>query len=112
MTPPVPASAASGPDRKGDWHQPAPVVPPLWLSGPGGISPSKEQAAWLQQRYESGAFSTNSPGLLAPEPAWQFSTQAQPLAQPAWLAARGEGSIQFRGFISNTDVFDLIREQF
>ena len=89
-----------------------PPAPPLWLTGPGGPAPGKDQAAWLQQQYESGAFSTNAPGLIQPQPAWQFLPQATPLAEPAWLAARGEGSSQFRGFFANTDVFELIREQF
>ena len=85
---------------------------PLWLSGPGGISPTSDQVAWLRHGYETGIFGSDPSGLLVPEPAWQFLPQAAPLAEPAWLAARGEGSSQFRGFFSNTDVFDLIREQF
>jgi alkaline phosphatase len=35
-----------------------------------------------------------------------------PLATPAWLAARGNGAMQFRGFLNNTDVYDLINEEF
>ena len=47
-----------------------------------------------------------------PEPAFRFQTQATPTAEPAWLASRGEGSSQLRGFLDNTDVFDLINDNF
>jgi len=40
------------------------------------------------------------------------ATHALPTAEPAWLASRGEGSSQLRGFLNNTDVFDLISAQF
>jgi alkaline phosphatase len=38
--------------------------------------------------------------------------QAAPTAEPAWLASRGQGSAQLRGFINNTDVYDIVRENF
>jgi len=90
----------------------APPPPPAWLAGPGGPTVTKAQAVWLHQRYDSGWFSNDAPGLLQPEPALRFQTQAQPLAEPAWLASRGEGSSQLRGFLNNTDLFDIITEQF
>jgi alkaline phosphatase len=90
----------------------APPPPPAWLAGPGGPPVTKAQAIWLHQRYEEGWFSSDAPGLLQPEPALRFQTEAQPLAEPAWLASRGEGSSQLRGFINNTDLFDIITEQF
>jgi alkaline phosphatase len=38
--------------------------------------------------------------------------QAAPTAEPAWLASRGQGSAQLRGFINNTDVYDIVSENF
>ncbi|MCE0484717.1 MAG: alkaline phosphatase [Methylacidiphilales bacterium] len=91
----------------------APPPQPAWLAGPGGPTFSHAQAAWLRQREADGSFTTNAPaGLLQPQPALRFQTQARPLAEPAWLASRGEGSVQLRGFINNTDVFDIVSEQF
>jgi hypothetical protein len=84
----------------------------MWLSGPGGVPAPGDQEAWLRGAYAEGAFSTNAPGLLQPQPAYRFAPAAAPLGQPAWLIARGEGANQFRGFFDNTDVFDLIQEQF
>jgi alkaline phosphatase len=85
---------------------------PVWVAGPGGPLLLPAQEAWLRQRYDSGSFSTNAPGLLQPQPALRFQTAASPLAEPAWMASRGEGSSQLRGFFNNTDVFDIIAEQF
>lgn len=91
----------------------APPTPlPLWLAGPGGPTATRTQAAWVRERYDNGSFSTNAPGLLHPQPAFRFQTQAPVTAEPAWLASRGEGSGQLRGFLSNTDVFNIISEQF
>jgi alkaline phosphatase len=84
----------------------------FWATGPGGPARDPQQVAWLKQRYASGAFSTNAPGLLAPQPAFQFQPAASALAEPAWLLSRGEGSGQFRGVINNTDLYDLVTEQF
>jgi len=86
--------------------------PPAWAVGPGGPISTHAQADWMRQRYENGSFSTNAPGLLQPQPALRFQTQAPATSEPAWMASRGEGSSQLRGFINNTDVFDLICEQF
>jgi alkaline phosphatase len=85
---------------------------PLWLTGPGGPVLTRPQATWLRQRYDNGSFSTNAPGFLQPQPAFRFQTAAAPTAEPAWLASRGEGSNQLRGFFNNTDVFEIISEQF
>jgi len=90
----------------------APPVPPAWLAGPGGPPATKADGDWLRQRYDEGWFSTNAPGLLAPQPAFRFASQAAPLAEPAWLASRGDGSAQLRGFFDNTDVFEIVNEQF
>ena len=90
----------------------APPPAPAWLAGPGGPTVTQAQAAWLRQRYDQGWFSTNAAGLLQPQPALRFQTQAPPLVEPAWLASRGEGASQLRGFLSNTDLFDIISEQF
>jgi alkaline phosphatase len=90
----------------------APPPQPAWLAGPGGPTLTRPQAAWLRQRSENGWFSTNAPGLLQPDPALRFQTQAPPTAEPAWLASRGEGSSQLRGFLNNTDVFDIVNENF
>jgi alkaline phosphatase len=84
----------------------------FWATGPGGPARDPQQVAWLKQHYASGAFSTNAPGLLAPQPAFQFQTEASALAEPAWLLSRGEGSGQLRGVINNTDLYDLLTEQF
>jgi len=90
----------------------APPPQPAWLAGPGGPTVTRPQAAWLRQRGESGWFSTNAPGLLRPDAALRFQTQAPPISEPAWLASRGEGSSQLRGFLNNTDVFDIVNENF
>jgi alkaline phosphatase len=90
----------------------APPPPPAWLAGPGGPTVTRTQAAWVSQAYASGVFGANASGLQIPQPALRFQTQAPVLAEPAWLASRGEGSNQLRGFINNTDVFDIILEQF
>ena len=92
-----------------------PVGPPpaaAWLTGPGGPVITQAQAAWTQQAYLNGKFDANTPGLLQPQPAFRFQTRAQPIAEPAWLASRGEGSNQLRGFLNNTDLFGIISEQF
>ena len=90
----------------------APPPPPAWLAGPGGPVATRAQADWLRQRQETSWFNTNAPGLLQPEPALRFQTQAPPLAEPAWLASRGEGAAQLRGFLNNTDVFYIVSEHF
>lgn len=85
---------------------------PAWMSGPGGPTITRAQATWLAEHTQMGWFNTNAPGLLQPEPALRFQSQAVPTAEPAWLASRGEGSAQLRGFFSNTDVFDMVNENF
>jgi alkaline phosphatase len=90
----------------------APPAPPAWLAGPGGPTVARPQAAWLRAGEESGWFGANPSTLLQPDPALRFQTQAQPLAEPAWLASRGEGSLQLRGFLDNTDIFDIVSENF
>jgi alkaline phosphatase len=90
----------------------APPPQPAWLAGPGGPTLTRPQAAWLRQHGENGWFSANAPGLLQSDPALRFQTQAPPIAEPAWLASRGEGSSQLRGFLNNTDVFDIVNENF
>jgi alkaline phosphatase len=112
MTAPTPTVNAAGEPVKNVTVPLLPPSPPAWLAGPGGPTVTKPQAIWVNQHYDSGAFSTNAPGLLVPEPALRFQAQALPLAEPAWLASRGEGSSQLRGFINNTDLFDIISEQF
>jgi alkaline phosphatase len=104
--------AAKGADPK---TNSVPVIPPAtqaWLAGPGGPATTPAEAQWLQQHYDEGWFSTNAPGMLQPQPAFRFQPQASPLADPAWMASRGEGSSELRGFLHNTDVFDLVSEQF
>lgn len=65
--------------------------------------------------YSLGAIGS-LPALLRTNPvvssALRFQPQAAPTGEPAWMASRGEGSSQLRGFFNNTDVFDLICEQF
>lgn len=104
-------------DANGDPVKPQPIPmapppPPAWIAGPGGPTVTRAQAGWLDSRGAAGWFSADPGDLLQPQPAFRFQTRALPLAEPAWLAARGEGSSQFRGFISNTDVFDILSEQF
>jgi alkaline phosphatase len=111
------AAAAPTVDAEGDDVKPptipmAPPPQPAWLAGPGGPTVTRSQAAWLLRHSESGWFSTNAPGLLQPDPALRFQTQAYPIAEPAWLASRGEGSSQLCGFLNNTDVFDIVNENF
>jgi alkaline phosphatase len=84
----------------------------FWATGPGGPARDPAQVAWIKQRYAEGVFSTNAPGLLQPQPAFEFQPQASALAEPAWLLSRGEGSAQFRGCFANTDLYDLVTEQF
>jgi alkaline phosphatase len=88
----------------------APPPQPAWLAGPGGPAVASPQAAWLRDKTAVGWFGASD--LLAPEPALRFQTQAVPLAEPAWLASRGEGANQLRGFLNNTDVFDIVSENF
>jgi alkaline phosphatase len=110
---PVPTLNADKPSPKGTTPASAPPAPsPVWLTGPGGPVTTKPQAELLRQRYDEGLFSTNAPGLLQPQPAFRFQAQASPTAEPAWIASRGEGSTQFRGFFNNTDVYDIVLEQF
>jgi hypothetical protein len=90
----------------------APAPQPLWLAGPGGPAVTRQQAAWLKQQRENGWFGANASGLLDPDPAFRFQTRAQATAEPAWLASRGEGSSQLRGFLNNTDLFDIVNENF
>jgi alkaline phosphatase len=85
---------------------------PRWLAGPGGPTVAKAQAAWLRDRTASGWFSPDAAALLRAEPALRFQTEALPTAEPAWLASRGEGSAQLRGFLYNTDLFDIVNENF
>jgi hypothetical protein len=90
----------------------APPPQPAWLAGPGGPAVTRAQAMWLRDRGESSWFTSVASDLLHPEPALRFQTQAPPTAEPAWLASRGEGSAQLRGFLNNTDVFDIVNENF
>jgi hypothetical protein len=90
----------------------APPPQPSWLAGPGGPAISRAQATWFGKHAESGWFSSDPPGLLLPDPALRFQTQAPTLAEPAWMASRGEGSSQLRGFLNNTDIFDIVNENF
>jgi alkaline phosphatase len=90
----------------------APPPQPTWLTGPGGPTITSAQAAWVRDRAQSGWFSTDGSGLLQPDAAFRFQTFASPTAEPAWLASRGEGSVQLRGFLNNTDVFDIVTENF
>jgi alkaline phosphatase len=89
-----------------------PAAAPEWQAGPGGPPLTKTQETWLGQREAEGWYSTNAPSLLQPAAAYRWQTQAMPTAEPAWAASRGEGSDQLRGFIDNTDVFDIVSEQF
>jgi hypothetical protein len=66
----------------------------------------------LKQRGASGWFNADASGLLEPDPAFQFQTRAPITAEPAWLASRGDGSSQLRGFLNNTDLFDILSDQF
>jgi hypothetical protein len=109
---PIPAVDANGAPIKPPPIPLAPPPQPVWLAGPGGPTVTKAQAAWLKRRTESGGFNGNSSNLAQPEPAFRFQTQATPTAEPAWLASRGEGSSQLRGFFDNTAVFDLISDNF
>jgi alkaline phosphatase len=90
----------------------APPPQPMWITGPGGPTVTQEQAEWLRQRGTQGWFSWHSPNLIEPDPAFRFQTKAQPTAEPAWIASRGDGSTQLRGFMNNTDVFDILNEIF
>ncbi len=112
LTAPPPTVDADGNAVKPPAIPMAPPPQPAWLTGPGGPTVALSQAAWVRQRVESGWFSTKAPGLLQPDPALRFQTQARPIAEPAWLASRGEGSAQLRGFLNNTDVLDIVTENF
>ncbi len=109
---PVPTVDAAGAPVKLQAIPMAPPPQPMWLAGPGGPTVTKQQALWLQKRSADGWFSSDPPGLLQPEPALRFQTRPAPTAEPSWIAARGEGSAQLRGFLNNTDVFDIITENF
>jgi alkaline phosphatase len=90
----------------------APPPPPAWMAGPGGPTVTRAQAVWLREHDLSGWATGNAAVLLQADPALRFQTRALPLAEPAWLASRGEGASQLRGFLNNTDVFDIVCEQF
>jgi alkaline phosphatase len=90
----------------------APPPQPSWLGGPGGPTVAKAQAAWLKKSRERGWFVGTVAGLLEPDPALRFQVTAPATAEPAWIASRGEGSIQLRGFLANTDVFDIVSDTF
>lgn len=107
-----PTVDANGAPVKSQTIPMAPAPQPLWLTGPGGPTITRQQAAWLKQQGENGWFGANASGLSEPDPAFRFQTQAQPTAEPAWLASRGEGSAQLRGFLNNTDLFDIVNESF
>jgi alkaline phosphatase len=109
----VPARIGRGAARvEGPPVPPAPAAPVAWIAGPGGPATTRAQADWLRRRFDLGWFSANTPGLLQPQPAFRFQTRALPLAEPAWLMSRGEGSLQLRGVFNNTDVYDMLSEQF
>jgi alkaline phosphatase len=98
------APAVSGP--------PAPALAAAWVAGPGGPAVTGEEQEWLRQYTARGWFSTNAPGWLQPQPALRFQTRALPRGDAAWLLSRGDGSAQMRGLFNNTDLFDLVSEQF
>ena len=111
---PAPASPKA-PSDDADEIPVAPIATSMagfWATGPGGAARNPAQVAWLKEHYASGAFSTNAPGLLQPQPAFQFQPEASALAEPAWLLSRGEGASELRGCFANTDLFDLVSEQF
>lgn len=110
-----PAPPAPKPASVSDEIPVAPIATTMtgfWATGPGGAARNPAEVAWLKEHYASGAFSTNAPGLLEPQPAFQFQPEASALAEPAWLLSRGEGSSELRGCFANTDLFDLVAEQF
>jgi alkaline phosphatase len=109
---PTPTVNADGDTVKPQAIPMAPPSQPAWLAGPGGPAVTRPQAAWLMRQSERGWFSWSDPGMLQPDPALRFQTQSYPTAEPAWLASRGEGSAQLRGFLNNTDVFDIVNESF
>ena len=109
---PVPTVDATGVPVKTQAIPMAPPPQPAWLGGPGGPTVTKQQAAWRQKRAAAGWFGSDTSGLLQPEPALRFQTQPAPMAEPAWLASRGEGSAQLRGFLNNTDIFEILTENF
>jgi hypothetical protein len=82
------------------------------MAGPGGPTVTRAQAVWSREHDLGGWAAGNQVILLQADPALRFQTRALPLAEPAWLASRGEGASQLRGFLNNTDVFDIICEQF
>ena len=110
---PIGTAAVAAAVKKIPSNLPAvPPAPPSWATGPGGPPSGPGDAAWLREQYAEGTFSTNAPGLMQPQPAFQFQTRASATAEPAWLISRGEGSSQLRGFFNNTDLLDLVSEQF
>jgi alkaline phosphatase len=91
---------------------PNPPASMAWVAGPGGPPETRTQQDWVRDHYARGWFSAAAPGLLQPQPAFRFQTRALPLGGPAWLLSRGEGSMQLRGVFNNTDVYDIVNEQF
>lgn len=79
---------------------------PFWLAGPGGPLQTDEDRIWWRKTYGKAA------PEAVPQPACFFQRAATPTAEPAWLASRGDGSDQFRGFLNNTDLYRLIVAQF
>jgi alkaline phosphatase len=111
---PTPPAAKAKPGDVGEIPV-APIattMPGFWATGPGGPARNPAQVAWLREHYASGVFSDSAPGFLQPQPAFQFQPEASALGGPAWLLSRGEGSGQLRGCFNNTDLFDLVTEQF
>ena len=109
---PTPTVDANGAPVKEQTIPLAPPPQPSWVTGPGGPTVTKAQAAWLKQKSIDGWFNWSSPNLIEPGPAFRFQTQAEPTSEPAWIASRGDGSSQLRGFLNNTDVYDIVNENF
>ncbi|PAW75983.1 MAG: hypothetical protein B9S32_16865 [Verrucomicrobia bacterium Tous-C9LFEB] len=116
--PEVPALAGANASLRKSWTKaavakaPAADSAPMWLNGPGGPRVTAAQQAWYKERIASGAFSTNSASIFAPDEAANFAIEAVPTAAPAWMASRGFGSTRLTGFLSNVDLYYILQELF
>jgi alkaline phosphatase len=109
---PPAAGAAETLAPDADAPRPKPPTNASWLDGPGGPATTRAQQDWVRQQVAQGWFSTNAPGVLTPQGALKFQTRALPLGDPAWVLSRGDGSLQLRGVFNNTDLYNLLSEQF
>jgi alkaline phosphatase len=85
-----------------------------WLTGPGARATSKAP----KYNLSAGIFDLyqrhfrHEPLLLTPQPAIHYSSEAEVISSPSWLAVRGFGEENFHGFLNSTSIYNLILRLF